>query len=367
MELTKAQKNALKPILAKYKHTFRVADDATDLRAMGKNYSRNIIPSRDIGDIINALLDTRKNAPKSAPRKSIDPRTAGFIPKFALVDIDMTAINPLFQRDVAANHIAKIERHFDPKMIIIPCAIKDPVTGMFLIWDGHHTARVLERQGWSHIPVWYVETDVDNAASLEEAEKALVLQAGRSFLTINKQNKRPVSQYDEHYVGVECGEPTAAIVENIVNSMGCKVARTDNNPGNITHVANLYRAYDMQDSNGTKGVYLKRSLNFCRKTWPHEAVQGVTMLAMALLYQKADLQTNSIPDAAFDAELGKILTTHYGSCLSVYEEIREEFLNAWSKSSMNINEAVCAGIVQSYKKHGGKVNIGNPDITFAVR
>ena len=126
-------------------------DAAIDLRTMSQNYSNGIIPNKDIGEAINAVL-----GPSAIPRLSVDPRNLS-VPQFAWAPMDDVGIDPRFQRDVAPNHVEKIEADFQADMIIVPCAIKDPKTGKYLLWDGHHTSRVCERMGWSHIPVWFTE------------------------------------------------------------------------------------------------------------------------------------------------------------------------------------------------------------------
>jgi hypothetical protein len=93
--------------------------------------------------------------------------------------------------------------------------------------------------------MWYIEVETTEGMDQDEAEKALILLAGRAFLAINKKNKRTVSLYDEHFISYECGEPESVIVQNIVTSSGCQVARTDAKSGNISHVSNLYTAYEL--------------------------------------------------------------------------------------------------------------------------
>lgn len=366
MALSNAQKKAVAAVMAQYVHKFSVEEDAIDLREMAKNFSNGIIPSEKITELINAILDNKKNVKKAAARASVDPRAKGFTPKFAWISVADTAVNPIFQRDVAANHVLKIEKDFDPKKIIVPCAIKDVNTGQYLIWDGNHTVRVCERQGWTHVPMWYIEADTTNLTP-EEAERALILLAGRAFLAINKKNKRPVSLYDEHFISFECGEPDAVIVENIVTSSGCQVARNDSKAGNISHVSNLYAAYELANPQGVKGAYLKRALVFHRNTWPREAVQGVTLLAMSMLYQTVEMQTDSAPDAAFDTEIGTKLRHLYGPSQMVYEEMCTQYETAWPNGRDSIPSIVTSGIMLTYAKHVGRANIGSPVASFNVK
>jgi hypothetical protein len=256
-------------------------------------------------------------------------------------------------------------------MIIVPCAIKDPKTGKFLLWDGHHTVRVCERMGWTHIPVWYTEADISDEHSLEEAERILILKAGRSFLTINKKNKRPVGRYDEHMVSVDCGEPESVTVQRIVNANNCEVVRASKKAGDISHVEHLYGAYNLvQASSGIKGIYLARALNFCRTTWPKEEIRAIVMLGMARLYQQTELQTGVLLPPAFDQELGAILKGIYGPAEAVHDEtsgFKAQFIQHFG-SLAGHPEVVTSGLILTYNKHGtGGFKLAQPESTYTVK
>ena len=358
---TKQKEQRIKAFLSNFKIQFDMEDAAIDLRTMSQNYSNGIIPNKDIGEALNAVL-----GPSAIPRCSVDPRLLG-VPQFAWVPLDDVGIDPRFQRDVAPNHVEKIEVDFQPDMIIVPCAIKDPKTGKFLLWDGHHTTRVCERMGWTHIPVWYTEADVNDTNSVAEAERILILKAGRSFLTINKKNKRPVSNYDAHMISVECGEPEAVTVQRIVDANKCQVRRASSKAGDISHIEHLYGAYDLvQASSGIKGIYLARSLKFHRDTWPKEEVRGIMMLAMARLYQQTELQTGTLLPTNFDIEFGNILKKVYGQSEKVHIRLKEQFESHFGSLGAH-PVVVTSGLVLTYMKHGKNFKISQPESTFPVQ
>lgn len=358
---TKQKEQRIKAFLSNFKIQFDMEDAAIDLRTMSQNYANGIIPNKDIGEALNAVL-----GPSAIPRCSVDPRLLG-VPQFAWVPLDDVGIDPRFQRDVAPNHVEKIEVDFQPDMIIVPCAIKDPKTGKFLLWDGHHTTRVCERMGWTHIPVWYTEADVNDANSVAEAERILILKAGRSFLTINKKNKRPVSNYDAHMISVECGEPEAVTVQRIVDANSCQVRRASSKAGDISHIEHLYGAYDLvQASSGIKGIYLARSLKFHRDTWPKEEVRGIMMLAMARLYQQTELQTGTLLPTNFDIEFGNILKKVYGQSEKVHIRLKEQFESHFGSLGAH-PVVVTSGLVLTYMKHGKNFKISQPESTFPVQ
>jgi hypothetical protein len=358
---TKQKEQRIKNFLSNYATPFDMEDAYIDLRTMAQNYPTGIIPSKDITDAINAVLGS-----PPMPRLSVDPRQLN-LPKFDWVPMDDVGINPIFQRDIAPNHVAKIEAMFQNDMIIVPCAIKDPVTGKFLLWDGNHTRQVCERMGWTHLPIWYTEAVIDDAHSLEEATKILILKAGKSFLTINKTGKRPCGNYDAHMISVECGDNEAVTVQRIVDANNCQVKKASKKAGDISHIEHLYGAYDLvQASSGINGIYLSRSLKFHRDTWPKEEVRGIMMLAMARLYQQTDLQGTMLP-ADFDIEFGNILKKVYGQSEKVHIRLKEQFENHFGSLGAH-PVVVTSGLVLTYNKHQKKgFKLAQPEATYPVK
>lgn len=362
---TKLKEQRIKNFLANFQIKFDIEDVAIDLRTMANNYPNGIIPNKDIGDAVTAVL-----GPAPMPRLSVDPRDLN-VPQFAWVDMDDIAIDPRFQRDVMPGHIAKIELLFKADTIIVPCAIKDPVSGKYLFWDGHHTTRVCERQGWTHMPVWYTEAQIDDSHSVEEAIKILVSHAGNSMITINKSGKRPLGRYDEHMISVDCGLPEAVIVQNIVVANNCQVKRTGKNPGDISHIEHLYGAYDLvQSSTGIKGIYLARALKFHRSTWPKEEVRGIMMLALARLYHQTELQTGVFLPPQFDQELGDILKKIYGFSDAVHDEssgLKAQYIQHFGSLAAH-PQVVTSGLILTYMKHGsGAFKLAQPEATYPVK
>jgi len=358
---TKQKEQRIKRFLSQFNIPFEMEDSAIDLRTMSQNFNNGLIPSEAVTEAVNAVL-----GPAPMPRKSIDPRNLK-VPKFAWVDIDDVAIDPRFQRDIAPNHVAKIEADFQADMIIVPCAIMDPISKKALLWDGNHTREVCERMGWTHIPVWYTEADINDEHSVEEAIRILVLKAGRSFLTINKKNKRPVSNYDAHMISVECGEPEAITVQRIIDTNNCQVKRVSNKAGDISHIEHLYGAYDLvQASSGIKGIYLSRSLKFHRDTWPKEEVRGIMMLAMARFYQHTELQTGVLLPAAFDQEFGAILKKVYGQSEKVHTRLKEQYETHFGGLAGH-PLVVTSGLLLTYLKHGKNFKVAQPEATYLVK
>ena len=360
---TKAKEQRIKAFLSKYKVKFDMEDAGIDLRTMAENYPNGIIPSADVTAAVNAVL-----GPPPVPANSIDPRDAGITPKFAWVSNTMTAIDPRFQRDIAGNHVDKIELDFDGLKIAVPCAVKHPTTGLYLLWDGNHTRQAGERQGWTHIPVWYIEIKAIEGESEEDTIKRMVQLAGEAFLSINKKNKRPVGPYDEHLIRVETFEPVACAIDQIRIACGCTIKRSSNAPGAITHIVHLYNMYDLtQASTGIKGIYLARALKFCRATWPKEKICGITSYSIARLFALTETATGVLLPQAFDVEFGNILKQQYGPMELVGAGIKDEY-EAHFGGLAGHPLVVTSGLINSYNKHNTQgFKLAQPEATFSVR
>lgn len=362
---TKLKEQRIAKFMAPFATKFEIEDNAIDLRAMADNYPNGVIPNKDIGDAVSAVLGA---APM--PRLSIDPRALN-VPKYAWVAMDDIGIDPRFQRDVMPKHIAKIEPLFKVDTIIVPCAIKDPVSDKYLLWDGHHTTRVCERQGWTHMPVWYTEADINDKHSLEEATKILRSHAGNSMITINKSGKSPLDRYNEHMIRVDCEHSEALIVQNICNANNVRVRRSSSKAGDISHIEHLYGAYNLvQSSTGIKGIYLARALKFHRTTWPKEEIRAIVMLSMARLYQRTELETGVLLPTSFDDELGNILKKKYGPSEAVHDEttgFKAQFIQHFG-SLAGHPEVVTSGLILTYNKHGkGSYKLSQPETTYSVK
>jgi hypothetical protein len=362
---TKLKEQRIANYLAPFATKFEMEDSYIDLRTMAENYPNGVIPNKDVGEAVTAVLGA-----SAIPRLTVDPTKLN-VPKFTWAPMDDIGIKPKFQRNVMPSHIGKIEVVFEADTIIVPCAIKDPVSGKFLLWDGHHTTRVCERMGWTHMPVWYTEAQIDDSHSVEEATKILVSHAGNSMITINKTGKKELSLYDAHMIGVECEHSEPVIVQNICDANNVRVRFKSDKAGDISHINHLYGAYGLvQSSSGIKGIYLARALRFFRATWPKEIIQPIVMLSMARLYQHTEMQTGVLLPHAFDDELGTMLKKIYGPAEIVHDEqtgFKAQFIKQFG-SLAGHPEVVTSGLILTYNKHGqGGYKLAQPESVYQVQ
>jgi len=230
---------------------------------------------------------------------------------------------------------------------------------------------VCERQGWTHMPCWYTEAQIDDSHSVEEATKILISHAGNSMITINKSGKRELSLYDAHMIGVDCGHHEPGVVQSICDANSVRIRRTSTKAGDISHINHLYGAYNLvQASSGVKGIYLARALNFCRTTWPKEEIQPIIMFSMARLYQQTEVQTGVLLPPAFDVELGNILKKKYGPADVAHDEttgFKAQYIKHFG-SLAGHPEVVTSGLILTYNKHGkGDFKLAQPESTYPVK
>ena len=281
----KARQMAIDAYQQKFEHKFDMNSKAIDLTAMAKNFSHGYVPSKDISEAVSTII-----GPPPVPYNTVDPRPVEWggpgivqVCRFAWVEMDDVGVLPACNRDICPSHVKKIEKLFQSDIIIVPCAFKDPVTGKFFLYDGNHTRELCARQGWKFLPVWYIEADMSNYQSVEEAKKVLTQKSGNSFLIINKSGKKAISRYEEHLIAVASYQPIACAVDAILTANKCRAARIIKRPGDVTHISAVYDAYDLKDhTTGIQGTYLAKALKFHRTTWPQESIRPDMMVAMAM-------------------------------------------------------------------------------------
>ena len=325
---------------------FDISGDAIDLRTMADNYEDGLIPVTDIAQGISSVIG-------ESFTDDFDPRKKKtYAPEFKWVPIDKVYLDPRFQRDVSPNHVRKIESDFDSRMVLVPCAVYRADKDVYCLWDGHHTIQNKIRAGWTHVPVWYTSIDYLSQAEIDQAKDALSGLAGRSFLSINKKNKRPVDNYDAFMILLETEDADTVAVNNILTSNQCQPRRAKKNPGDVTHFTALWECYLMENKNGLNGVYLNRALQFHRTHWPRAGVEAEVMRPMCRIYQMFETQMGRMPSQEFDKVLGEKLIEMYGSAESVQLELKQKYEDEFGETGRDDNPTqVTSGILNVYRQH----------------
>lgn len=385
------KKQAMLDFVKQYKTPFEMKDDAIDLREMAKNYDNEIIPLEDIQVAILTVIGPKYVLSKppfdpSGGATIIYP-TASTSPRFGYVPWQCMYLWPIFQRDVAPNHVEKIVKDFDPTAVIVPCAIKVTLKEgklkgqqIYCIWDGHHTVQVCRLEGYTHFPVWYIDVDHISADEIVEAgfdntDQGRIAYgaylAGTNMRRINGKNKRPLSAYDDFLIGVETRDAQYISMMNILRKNDCQPKRHATCAGAFTQIKSGIECYELADDNGVKGQFWDRALRLHRKTWPGAPLTLEIFRPLSYLYHKAAIEGFTLP-ASFDAELAAMLVKWKGDAESIQEAIKQSFWSAYNANKLkgiipdHDKDRVLNGLINFYVQHGGKTLLPSPTCQWKV-
>lgn len=357
---TKVQKD-LDKVMSKYTHKFEAKRGFIDMRGMSKNYATGVIPWKDIEELNEVLIGP---APEKAG--TIDPRQKdNYTLELSWEPISSFGILSEIQRDMIPNHVYEIELDFDAKKLSVILAMEDPVTKLICPFDGHHSSRVISRQGWTHAPCFVLRAPkdmIDNDPM--EARKYLMRVAGEAFLSINLTHKKGVSGYDQFIIKRDYGDPDAVAMSNILLAHDTKAVRISKDPGDVSHYPNLWTCYDLLDRSKNKGRYLDLALDFHRNTWPLEVVYGATLVGLANFFHKCE-RARVVIDQQFFDDLKKAVKP-YKLSKFLHEGYKEAYHRDNEYGSAGDDLIVTCGFVHSYAKHIKKTTY-TPELQFKVK
>jgi hypothetical protein len=375
-------KTAKKDFQSNYITKFDMEEDAMDLRAMAENYPHGIIPLEDIHQGLMAILGPNYNPQLHA---MYDPTAEhSFSPKFTYAKWHQLYLYSIFQRDVAANHAAKLKKDWDHTAILIPCAIKFTweEREYFCVWDGHHTLQTARIMNYTDFPVWYIDIDemssdlVTRAGFTDDEEGRIQYGcwlAGKNMIRINATNKRPLAHYDKFMILLETKDSKAIAMNQIIESTGCVVKRSAKIPGSWTQINSGEECYDLLQANGmpSKGMFWRHALEFHRKVWPLAALELEVFRPMSYMYQAINIGGYTIDDQ-FDTELEHIFVTLYGDVETTQRKIKDSYDNAVANNLgrgtllKSNKEIVANGMINLYNQHCGRLIMPPADYVWKV-
>lgn len=360
-----ANPKGLAKVLNSYKVPFEAKPSYIDMRTMSKNFpdTHGVIPWKNIEDLNNLII-----GPAPAKANSINPKDLeNYTLDLCWTPIDNFGILTEIQRDMISSHVHDIELDFDSKKISVILAMEDPVTGLVCPFDGHHTARVLSRQGWTVAPSFVLRAPKEMIDKDPiEARKYLMRIAGEAFLSINLTHKKGVGGYDKFIIMRDYGDPSVIAISNLLVSHNCQAVRIAKDPGDISHYPFMWGAYDLQDRNFNKGRYLDMALAFHCKTWPFEQIYGATLIGLANFFHKCEKAKVDI-NGQFMGDLSTAVKTSYRLSKFTHEGYKTAYENAHPYGSSSDELIVTCGFVHTYNQHVGKVKLYTPELQFEVQ
>ena len=383
------KKQAMTAYVRKFQIPFEMKDDAIDLREMAKNFTNEIIPVQDVNAAIAVVLGPKyQNV-----QYTYDPSHGAQViygttrPRvyFDYIDWSDLYLWPIFQRDVAPNHVEKIYKDFDESSVIVPCLIKLTLKNgktIYCIWDGHHTIQVCRLEGWMKFPSWIIDVDQYTVAEItkdglfDDTDQGRIefgcFIAGKNMRRINGINKRQLSAYDDFLIGYETKDAQFVAMMNILRKNNCVPKRHASVSGSFTQIKSGIECYELADTYGNKGIYWDRALAVHRKYWPMSPLVLEVFRPLSYLYHQAALQGFNLP-ATFDNELVQMLIARWGDAESIQEGIKESYWASYHQAngvSGQIPEhdkfRVLNGLINFYNQSGGKTLLPAPTCQWRV-
>jgi hypothetical protein len=275
---------------------------------------------------------------------------------FIWADPKDLVINFRAQRWPDDKHIKNIYDKFDNTLCTPLIAVYKPETGKYHVSDGlQHGLAYLNTYYTAigkglKVPVWYVIGD-------ESVEDKLVMGLNRDNL--------PMSRYFIHALEVKQQKPTALAIEKMCNRAGVVPAfRTKGKKPCITHVTNLYLAYNSLGSKNTE-----KALEVLTNAFPLDEkgnvqhINSLVMLGLAYIFKQMKEQ-NVYSDAVAE-DIGLALHICFANMDSVHKDIKFWFeKQKQNKLEVRNMGRYSSGILRAYEKLTGQLPVAPdfPDI-----
>ncbi len=192
-----------------------------------------------------------------------------------------------YQRDTNEKHAMKIgsEYRYDRAKVI--SGFRCTTSNIIYVTDGQHSTIGAALAGVSKVPVYVFDLPV--GASVED----LVKMQSAQFVAINK-NQKKIQKYDEYRNDLLQGTPYAVGIDKLCKKHGVTLIPS-NKPkkaGTLSHMVSIINSYTQI---GESGVDM--ALDFIRKTWPHDHVEGPVLMALSRFLKKfAEAESRKIPN-----------------------------------------------------------------------
>ncbi len=341
----------------KFVKPFRIEKSFIDLEEMSENYDHGLIPLVDIAQGVEVFIEEDISNP-------IGNKFAEYNlpePVYADVPKDKVFEHPLFQRNKVPTNVGRII-----SMWFSSCAkpgqgvrLPEIYGSIVLNADSGHTNTGRIIKGYETLP--FEVTDIPDQGDYESTLNLAIAVAGEIFLSINNKVVRRPNQFDLFRIASFQGEYPQKQQDDIFKSFDPPFRVKHNGVGsgivhNLNEVNNLWNLDKKSDE---PGEYLRRSLDWWRRTYPHEEVDGCLSASFGYLMFRQD-KIRSWTRKEED-QLGDILKQRWKIGADVDDFIKAAYTEVTGGEGMHEhNYQVMYGLAYLYNKQYPGRAIANP-------
>jgi len=299
------------------------------------------IPLVDIAKVMSSKLGIK--IPKTDPIKNPVEK----ILKFAWVPCYKLYINYDRQRWPEPKQIYKLNIKWNIICVTPAQARYSKKQDRYYISDGqqHILAWIMKYGLDCVVPVFYIESEDENDESTQ-------------LLALNCDNE-PMAKYFIHKQNIMMKQEPAMNIESTVLAANCETAYKKTSAGCITHISDLYKAYNEYGS-----TELKLVLSKLRSFYPEERIETPTMLGY-LKVRELMRESGDIPTDQFESIFNDMFyypQQWFTNSKKLHAYIHRQFVinHSTNYKGMGHREQVASGIIDIYEQNTGNKILTKP-------
>ena len=250
------------------------------------------------------------------------------------VDPDKIIFNYSRQRFAEPSHQKNLDKKWKT-YLMTPGQARLDSNGFYYVADGQqHITHFINKYPGQQVPMCWVESDDPNV----ESEMLLALNV----------DSLPMAKYFVHEQKIAMGYAVPIAIEQAVIDADCETGFKLRRPGSITHMIDLYNAFDRWG-----GESLTIILTKMRTYWPKDKIYTATMNGFLKVKELLEVH-GKFDDDLFDdvfIESGNYFEDSNRLHLDIKREF--EYAHPTNYKGMNNTEKVASGIINVYEKATG--------------
>jgi len=299
------------------------------------------IPLTDVAKVISSKIGIK------IPKTNSEKTPVEQILKFAWVPCSKLYINYERQRWPEPKHIHKLNKKWNIICVTPAQARYSKKEDRYYIADGqqHILAWIMKYGLDCVVPVFYIESEDENDETTQ-------------LLALNCDNE-PMAKYFIHKQNIMMKQEPAVTIENTVLAANCETAYKKTSPGCITHITDLYKAYNEYGSSELQLVLSK-----LRSFYPDERIETPTMLGY-LKVREIMRESGKIPTSQFESIFNDMFyypKNHFEDSKKLHAYIHRQFVITYPTNykGMGHREQVASGIIDIYEQETGNKLLDKP-------